>query len=245
MNTETMGQRRIDLERLLGFLQLLLLAKKRQRAHVVQAIGKLDHDHANVLGHREDHLAIVLSLGFFARGELDLRELGDTLHQYAHLGTKALLDLVGSRLGVFDDIVQQGANQNVLGLPQLGADLGNAPRVVDEWLAAPPQLSVVMQTGYFEGRRNAVGIRVGRVLENILDQLIEQFAVNLRGGYEFGNGHCLANGTGVRFRIRRTPQPRGCHVLPATTHSSPTTLLQGGHDIRAVVVSSLPATPRS
>ena len=146
-----MGERRIDLERLFGFLQLLLLAKKRQRAHVVQAIGKLDHDHANVLGHREDHLAIVLGLGLFARGKLDLRELGDALHEYAHLGTEALLNLVDSRLGVFDDIVQQGADQDVLGLPQLGTDLGNAPGVVDEWLAALAQLPVVVETGYFEG----------------------------------------------------------------------------------------------
>jgi hypothetical protein len=67
-----MGQRRVDLERLLGLLQLLLLAEKRQRAHVVETVGQLDHDHANVLCHREDHLAIVLGLRFLARRELDL-----------------------------------------------------------------------------------------------------------------------------------------------------------------------------
>ena len=43
--------------------------------HVVQAIGKLHHDDANIIGHREKHLAEVFCLLFFLGGEVDLADL--------------------------------------------------------------------------------------------------------------------------------------------------------------------------
>ena len=77
VDAEAVGERREDVERLLRLLDLLLLAQVGQRPHVVQPVGQLDDDDADVLRHRHDHLAVVLGLGLLAGGELDLRELGD------------------------------------------------------------------------------------------------------------------------------------------------------------------------
>ena len=44
-------------------------------AHVVHAVGELDHDDADVAHHRKQHLAEALGLGFLTVLELDLVEL--------------------------------------------------------------------------------------------------------------------------------------------------------------------------
>ncbi len=73
LDPQAVGQRRVDLEGLLGLDELLLLAQVAQGAHVVQAVGELDKDHPHVAGHRDDHLADVLRLLFLHRPELHLR----------------------------------------------------------------------------------------------------------------------------------------------------------------------------
>jgi len=81
MDSEPVGEWRVDLECLLGLLHLLLPAEVLDRAHVVQPVGELDQDHAHVLRHRHDHLAIVLRLRLLAALEADPGELGDTLDE--------------------------------------------------------------------------------------------------------------------------------------------------------------------
>ena len=47
-----------------------------QGAHVMGAVGELDQDDPDVLGHGHHHLAEVLDLGFLAIAEFQLVELG-------------------------------------------------------------------------------------------------------------------------------------------------------------------------
>ena len=49
---EPLGERRVDLHRLAGDALLLLAREAVQRAHVVEPVGELDQDDADVLGHR-------------------------------------------------------------------------------------------------------------------------------------------------------------------------------------------------
>ena len=60
-------------------------AKMLQRAHIVQPVGQLDDDDANVRHHRQQHLANVFRLAVFAIGELDLVDLGDAFDDVRHL----------------------------------------------------------------------------------------------------------------------------------------------------------------
>ncbi len=64
---EPVGDRRVDVARLLRDLDATLLRQVMQRAHVVETIGELDQDDADVVDHREQHLAEVLRLPLFAR----------------------------------------------------------------------------------------------------------------------------------------------------------------------------------
>src|SRR4051812_24158554 len=83
VDAEAVRERRVHLERLLRFLHLLLLAEVLDLAQVVQPVGELDQDHADVLGHRDDQLAVVLGLRLLAALELHARQLGDALHELA------------------------------------------------------------------------------------------------------------------------------------------------------------------
>ena len=94
VDAEPVRQRRVDLERLLGLLDLLLLRHRVERAHVVQAVGELDQDDPDVRGHRDHHLAVVLGLRLVARLERDAGELGHAVDQARDLLAERLADLV-------------------------------------------------------------------------------------------------------------------------------------------------------
>ncbi len=78
-----------------------------ERAHVVQAVGELDEDDADVVDHGQHHLAQVFGLLLFAGGEIDLADLGDALDDVRDLLAEFLADFDDGDRGVFDGIVQQ------------------------------------------------------------------------------------------------------------------------------------------
>ena len=74
----------VDLEGLAGDAAALDRGHDPQRAHVVHAVGELDHDDADVAHHRQQHLAETLRLGLLAVLELDLVQLADAVDQFGH-----------------------------------------------------------------------------------------------------------------------------------------------------------------
>ena len=143
VDAQPVRDRRVHLERLLRFLQLLLAAEVLDRAHVVEAVGELDQDDARVLRHRHDHLAVVLDLRVLAARELDSRQLRDALDQSCDLVAELGLHVGYVRLRVLDDIVQQGSRQRLLVEVKRGEDLRGAPRMADESLARATALTVM------------------------------------------------------------------------------------------------------
>ena len=62
-HADALGERRVDVHRLARDAQALVGAGDvMERAHVVQAVGELDQQHADVLRHRDDELAEILRL---------------------------------------------------------------------------------------------------------------------------------------------------------------------------------------
>ena len=90
-------------------------ASDRERAHVVQAVGELDDDDADVLGHRQEHLAQVLDLRVFFRLVRDARQLGDAVDELRDLVAELLGDLLARDDRVFDDVVQQRGGDRLRG----------------------------------------------------------------------------------------------------------------------------------
>ena len=153
VDPEPVRERRVDLERLLRLLHLLLLAEVLDRAHVVQPVGELDEDDPHVLGHRDDHLAVVLRLGLLAARELDPRQLRDPLDELGDLGAELRAHLVELRVRVLDDVVEERRGDRLLVEMELGADARDAVRVVDERLARAAHLTAMT---LFRERRTRV-----------------------------------------------------------------------------------------
>ena len=107
VDPEPVRERRVHLERLPRLLRLLLLAEVLDRPHVVQAVGELDEDDADVLRHRDDHLPVVLGLRLLAALEADPRQLGDALDEVRDLRAELRAELLHVRARVLDDVVQE------------------------------------------------------------------------------------------------------------------------------------------
>ena len=63
-----------------------------QGAHVVQAVGELDQQHARVVGDGEQQFAEILGLLGVFGGEVELVELGQAVDQTADLRPEHLVD---------------------------------------------------------------------------------------------------------------------------------------------------------
>ena len=128
-HTQPMRQRGNDFECFAGFAGLLLRRQEAHGPHVVQPVGHLDHQHAWVARHRDDHLADRLAFGGGTEG--DLVQLGDPVDEVADLGA----ELLGQRLqrvaGVLDGVVQQCRHERRGVHAELGQDVGHRQRMGD------------------------------------------------------------------------------------------------------------------
>jgi len=179
VDAEPVRQGRVDLERLLRLLDLLLLAQVAERVHVVETVAELDEDDADVGRHRDDHLAVVLGLLLLLRGEVHLGELGDAVDQHGDLGAELLLDPRDRRARVFDHVVQERRGDRDRVEVELGGVQRRADRMVDVGLAALALLTAVQQTGGGEGAHDELAVGVGIVAFDRSEELVEQRLVLL------------------------------------------------------------------
>ena len=107
-DAEAVRERRVDVEGLLRDATLLELGQRRDRAHVVQAVGELDEQDPDVLGHRHEHLAQRGRLLRLLGVELEAVELGDAVDDGGDVGPELALDVVGGDGGVLHRVVEQG-----------------------------------------------------------------------------------------------------------------------------------------
>ncbi len=170
---EPVGDRRVDVQRLLGNLDPPLLRQVVERAHVVQPVGQLDDDDADVVDHRQQHLAEVLGLALLARRKRDGADLGDALDDVGDLRAKQLLDALDGGQGVFDDVMEQAGGHGHHVQAHIRKEIGHFQGVHHVGLPRMANLSLVL-----EGRKHVgpakqleVGIRV--VAPDLLDHIFE------------------------------------------------------------------------
>ena len=135
INTEPMRDRRVNLHRLARDLLLPVSRQMVERAHVVQPIGELDQHDADVVRHRDDHLAEILGLLFLAALERDLRDLGHAIDQLRDLGPERSLHFGQRRLRIFDHVVQQAGDDRRHVQLELRDDHRDVERMRDVGLA--------------------------------------------------------------------------------------------------------------
>ncbi len=119
-HAQALGDGGVDVQRFHRDAAPRLGALRAQRAHVVQAVGQLDHDHAQVARHGQQHLAEALGRRFLAVAEAQLVQLGDAFDQLGDGLPELAGQLVVGQRGVFDGVVQDRRDQRLHVQPELG-----------------------------------------------------------------------------------------------------------------------------
>ena len=153
------GERREDVHRLARLAQLLLRRQVLDGAHVVQPVGELDQQDAQVLRHRHQQLAEVLGLGVLDRAELEVGELRHPVDQLGDLVAEAQRDLVVGRAGVLDRVVQQRGDDRGVVEPLLGEQDRDGDRVAEVGLARGAALAFVHRGAVVVGGRDQAAVR--------------------------------------------------------------------------------------
>ena len=172
LHAEPVGQRRIDVHGLAGLGDLLFRALELHGAGVVQAVGDLDEDDADVLAHGHEHLAQVLHLLLLERGVLHARQLCDALDERGDRRPEIAGDVIVGRVRILDAVVQQRAQDGVRIEADLRDDLRHSQRMDDIGRAVLALLGTVVRGGVAEGGVDLGEVCAGVVGADGLDQMI-------------------------------------------------------------------------
>ena len=184
-DAQTVGQRRVDLHRLLRHAAALGGRPELERLHVVEPVGKLDEDDADVLGHGQEHLAHVLGPQVLPveldQGppvvavdvqELHLVELGDAVDQPGDLAAEATLQLRHGHVAVFGDVVAQGRDDGRGIHAQAGQRVGYRERVVDVRLARFSKLGAVRLGRESVGTPNRFDVWRRQIFADVVEECL-------------------------------------------------------------------------
>ena len=160
---------RVNIERFASNAAALVRAHGIERAHVVQTVGELDQDDADIARHGQQHFSKAFGLLLRFCGEVKAVKLGKPVDEIADLIAE-LLDqfLLGDTL-VFHDIVQKRRTQSVDVKLPARADLGYGNRVRDVRGAAGTELAkmgLVSEAVGVANLGNILRIEIG--FENLL-----------------------------------------------------------------------------
>ena len=171
VEAEPVGDRRVDVERLVRDPPAVRRRHRVERAHVVQPVGELDQDDADVLRHREQHLAEALGLRVLARVELDLVELGESVDHVGDELAERGLDLRLRDGGVFHHVVQQRGGEALRVEPPLRQDAGYRQRMRDVRLARLAELAAMGGVGELERALDERDVRRRQVIAEVSGEL--------------------------------------------------------------------------
>ena len=162
-------QRGVDLDRLARDALLLVRRQGGEGAHVVEAVGELDDDDADVFGHRDEHLAQVFGLGVFGDGgvfdvgQLEGAELGHAVDQLGDVDAEFDDQVVALDAAVFHHVVEQGSLDGRDVKLEFGAGDGGGEGVFDVWVAGAARVAGVGVLGVAVGAFNLFQVGGGEV----------------------------------------------------------------------------------
>ena len=222
LHAHAAGERRVDFERLVGSAPARRRRLIFERAHVVQAVGELDQQHAHVVGNGKQQLAQVLGLLGLLGDQIEPLQFGQAFDQKPDLVAEQPVDLGAGGVGVLDRVVQQRRRDGGVVELQPGEDGRYFERMGNIGVARGAFLLAMRPHGIDIGAIEQVLIGGGIVLLDVLDQIVLPHARLARLGPRHLGGV-------RRDQARRTRQrsPRAGLILHArqidrrTRHSNP------------------------
>ena len=172
LHTHASGERGIDIHGLLGDAHPLFRRHRAEGAHIVEPVGELDQENADVIGDRQQELAEILRLGGLLRNEIEALELGEAFDELADLRAEELVDLLARGVGVLDRVVQQRDRDRGLVQMQLGEDRRHFERMREIRVAAGALLRAMLLHGIDIGPVEERFIEIGLIGRDLLDEFV-------------------------------------------------------------------------
>ena len=170
-DAEAMGERSVDVERLLGSTSTFpILIDGPNGAHVVQPVGQLDQQDAEVLRHRHEHLAHRCGLLRLLRIEVDPLELRNPIDDRGHVRAERRIEVVECDTRVLHHVVQDRGRERHIVHAELGQNHGDGERMGDVGLAGLPALILVRIGRHFEGLGDASRGRLRMMPAELIDE---------------------------------------------------------------------------
>ena len=213
IHADPLGKRRINIHCFLGDPPPLgRVADEMQRAHIVQPVGQLDEQHADVVGHRQQELAQIFGRAFILGLRFDFRQLGDAIDEPPDRGAKFRDNLFLRRQRVFDRVMQDRGRNRLIVQVQIGQNPRDFDGMTEIGIARCPQLAPVhlhrKNIGTIEQRLVRVGIIGFDPLNQfILPKHIDMMEVRRRGMQPPNLFICAQSGKTSRHRSAH----RWCH----------------------------------
>ena len=191
MHAHAAGERRIDVDGLLGGAAARFRRHVADGAHVVQAVGELDQQHAHVVGDRQQELAQVFRLLRLLGDEVELGELGQAFDQAADVLAEQLVDLGAGGVGILDGVVQQRGGDGRIVELEVGQDRRDLERMGEVRVAGGPLLLAMGLHGVDIGAVEQRLVGIGIVAAHPVDQVVLPHHLRPRRPLRF---RCVFNG---------------------------------------------------
>lgn len=198
VDPEPVRDRRIDVQRLARDAALAVLRHRADGAHVVQPVGQLDQDDADVVDHRQHHLLEIRRLLFGPRREGEVSQLAEAIDQARNRVAELFAQGLERYLGILQHIVQQGGDDAVRVERELGHRPGNRQGMVDVGLAAQALLALVGAGTELVGMADAFQRRVVHPIAELGTEIIDRVVDIRRCRRPIGMG-CLLDHTNPRM----------------------------------------------
>ena len=172
IHAEAVGDGGVEVQRFAGDQAALLQRHDADGAHVVQAVGELDENHAQIARRRHRHLLEVLGLRFGARLE-DRRQLGDAVDDFRHVAPEGVDERLLRHAGVFEHVVQHGGGDGLRVHAHGRQDVGDRQGMRDVAVAGAPELAGVGFGGEAAGLLNHLHFGGGEVVAQNAKQIVD------------------------------------------------------------------------
>ena len=167
VDAQPLGNGGIDFQGFLGNAAAFFGVKGTQSPHVVQAVGQLDQNDANVTGHGHGHFLEVFCLGFGLGDKLHLCQLADTIDHLGHTFAELCGQCLFGNAGILDHVVQHGGHQALVVHVHFGKDGGNRQRVGNVMVTTAAQLAIVSLFGVIVGPPDQVDLIRAKVVSQL------------------------------------------------------------------------------
>ncbi|MNK59060.1 hypothetical protein D3C87_781590 [compost metagenome] len=206
VQAEAVRDRHVHFHGLAGDAALFRRRHEVQGAHIVQAVGQLDEDHAHVGRHGQQHLAEVFRLRFDLALEFDLFQLRQAVDQMRDRCAEALDQFILLDVLVFHHVMQQGGHDGLRVELPVGADFGDGDRMRDIRLARAAHLAQVHFVGEAVGFLDFFQVGRGKVFGQLVGQMAD-------GGHaEGGRWRCCGGIAAGRAGAGRGSALRFCRL---------------------------------